>query len=160
MYVDWNFDDQKKHLLDFTRACLRLRREHPVLQRRNFFLGSTLDDSHFRDLAWFRPDGKEMQPADWALPHSRCLGWFLGGDAIGARGPDGRKVVGQSLLLYVNAGVDPVTVLLPDASWGDGWEVVLQTTLDPRAIKGFLPGEKVALAGRSLIVMQQLAKSG
>ncbi len=158
-WVDWELDEARNNFLAFAKACLKVRRDHPVLQRRNFFLGSTLDDSQFHDLAWVRPDGKEMQPADWAQPHSRCLGWFLGGDAIGARGPDGRKVVGQSLLLYVNAGSEAVELVLPDKAQGDGYEVVLETARDNRVTRSFFPGERLSLAGRSLMVMQQLSKA-
>ncbi len=158
-WVDWELDEARQGFLAFAKACLKLRREHPVLQRRNFFLGSTLEDSQFRDLAWFRPDGREMQQGDWAQPNIRCLGWFLGGDAIGARGPDGRKVVGQSLLLYVNAGADAVELTLPEKVWGEGWELLLQTSGESRVISSWYAGERVVLAGRSLMVMQHLHKA-
>ncbi len=56
------------------------RASQPVLQRRNFFLGQTLDDSHFHDLVWFNADGTEMQQQDWKAAR-QYMAWFLGGDA-------------------------------------------------------------------------------
>ena len=46
---------------------------------------STRSDSELKDLAWFRPDGKEMTSEDWQRAGLRCLGCLLGGDAHRAR---------------------------------------------------------------------------
>jgi isoamylase len=157
-WVDWELDEARTRFLAFARDCIQIGR-HPVLQRRNFFLGSTLEDSRFRDLVWFRPDGKEMEPADWQQPNFRCMGWFLGGDAIGARGPDGSKVVGDSLLIFVNAGIEAVELKLPERGWGDGWEPLLETGRDTLVSRRFDAAEQLALPGRSLIVMRQVNKA-
>ena len=34
---DWNLDEPRKRLLEFTSALIKLRREHPNLHRRKFF---------------------------------------------------------------------------------------------------------------------------
>ena len=52
---------------------------------------------------------------------------FLGGDAIGDRGPKGAKVVGDTLLLYFNANGEGVEVTMPPRSWGARWELLLET---------------------------------
>ncbi|MDP1823967.1 MAG: glycogen debranching protein GlgX [Archangium sp.] len=127
-YLDWNLDPDQQALLGFMQTLARFRASQPVLQRRNFFLGDTLEDSRFHDLVWFRPDGEEMQHGDWAKP-THCLGYFLGGDAIGTRDPEGRKVTGDSLLIYLNAAATPISLTLPGKSWGAYWEVAIQTAL-------------------------------
>ncbi len=154
-WMSWNHDAAAQKLLEFTRACIRLRHSQPVLERRNFFLGATLDDSRFRDLVWFRPDGKEMAGDDWQNPSCRCLGMFLGGDAIGARRPDGSRVTGDSMLVWLNAGTDSIEATLPPAGWGELWEAVLETARDTQVMRAFKAGEQVTLAGRSLVVLKQ-----
>ena len=54
-------------------AGLKLRLSQPVLQRRGFFLGESLDDSRFRDLVWFHPAGNELGHDDWREPRAAVL---------------------------------------------------------------------------------------
>jgi glycogen operon protein len=54
-WVDWNLDERRKSLLEFTRRLIRMRHEQPVLRRRRFFRGQQIWDSELKDLAWFRP---------------------------------------------------------------------------------------------------------
>jgi glycogen operon protein len=157
-WVDWELTEPRAQFLAFAKACLQLGK-HPVLQRRNFFLGSTLEDSRFRDLAWFRPDGKEMEGADWHQPTFRCMGWFLGGDAIGARAPDGSKVFGESLLIYINGGTAGVELRLPERQWGDGWEGVLETAKSTQVSRRFEAADSLMLPAHSLIVLKQQNKA-
>jgi glycogen operon protein len=44
---------------------IALRRQHPVLRRRQFFFGRKIRSSEVKDLSWFRPDGKEMTEESW-----------------------------------------------------------------------------------------------
>jgi isoamylase len=157
-WVNWDLDARGKALLAFTQKCFALRKRQPVLQRRNFFMGATLEDSRFRDLAWFRPDGQEMTQKDWEEPHVRSLGWFLGGDAIGARSPDGAVVTGDSLLIYLNAHHEAVTVTLPPPAWGDAWEVELETAREHTSVETHAAQGQYTLAARALVVLRQTKK--
>lgn len=154
-WLDWELDPSRQRLLDFVKACLALRRGQEVLQRRNFFLGETLDDSRFRDLVWFLPSGKEMTAGDWPDGNRRSLGWFLGGDAIATRSPEGAKVLGDSLLIWLNAGEPALAVKLPEASWGAAWEVVLETADERVAKPQWVAGETLTVPGRSVVVLKQ-----
>jgi len=156
-WVDWNLDERKRRLLDFTKRLIALRRGQPAIQRRNFFLGSTLEDSRFFDLVWFRPDGAEMTPDDWHAPNTRCLGWFLGGDAIATREPSGQKVTGDTLLIFMNAGPAAVTLTLPEKKWGLAWETVLETARDEAVVRRLASGETYVLAARAVVVLRQFA---
>jgi glycogen operon protein len=129
-YVRWTLDARTQSLLDFTRQCIALRHSQPVLQRRNFFLGATLEDSRFRDVVWFHSAGRELERADWEDAQVRCVGMLLGGDAIGARGPTGQKLVGDTLLVYFNASAAAVEVTMPPKTWGAGWELLLETAYE------------------------------
>jgi glycogen operon protein len=151
-WVDWELDARGKAMLDFTRRCIALRRQ-PVLQRRNFFLGATMEDSRFRDLVWFHPAGRELERGDWENPELRCMGMFLGGDAIGARGPRGNKVVGDTLLIYFNAQADSVEVTMPPRAWGARWELLLETAHEtPRSL--CTASDTLTVPGRSMLVFK------
>jgi glycogen operon protein len=127
-WLDWALDERSQRLLDFTRRCIAIRHAQSVLQRRNFFLGASLEDSRFRDLVWFHPSGRELEKADWENPELRCLGYFLGGDAIGARGPKGTRLQSDTLLAYFNAASEALEVTMPPKTWGARWELLLETT--------------------------------
>ena len=143
-WVDWSHTPRQQALLAFTQKLIKLRLSQPVLQRRSFFLGESLDDSRFRDLVWFHPAGHELGHDDWRDPQLQCFGMFLGGDAITSRDPTGHRLTGDTLLVYLNAGLSPVPVVLPPASWGVGWELLLAT--DEGA------GQPVTGAGQTLQV--------
>jgi isoamylase len=152
-WVDWNLDERGARLLDFTRRCVALRASSPVLTRRNFFQGQTLEDSRFRDVVWFHPSGREFERGDWENPELRCLGMFLGGDAIGTRDPKGRKIVGETLLSWLNAGPQDVEVRLPPRAWGDAWAVVLETAHEPPRALTLPCGATCVVPARSLVVL-------
>ncbi len=153
-WVNWELTPRQQALLEFTRRLAALRRSQPVLQRRNFFLGKTLDDSAFRDLVWFHPQGRELGHADWNDVELQCLGMFLGGDAITSRDPTGHRQVGDSLLAYLNAGPNPVPVVLPGASWGANWEAVLETASDAPRPLTVSAGEALQIPERSVLVLR------
>jgi glycogen operon protein len=153
-WIDWSMDERKQALLDFTRACIALRRSEPVLQRRNFFLGATLEDSRYRDLVWFHPRGHELQHADWENPELRCFGMFLGGDAIATRGPKGQRMKGDTLLIYVNATAEAVDVALPPADWGPSWELLLATAPGAAPCVACDAGKSLSTPPRSVTVLR------
>jgi glycogen operon protein len=154
-YVHWQLDERQRALLEFTRRCIALRGEQPVLQRRNFFLGSTLDDSQFKDLVWFHPLGREIERSDWDNPELRCFGMFLGGDAIATRGPLGEKVIGDTLLIYCNANSEAVDVRLPAKDWGEAWALLLETARADSRQLGVMPGDTFSLPAQSVAVFRQ-----
>jgi len=153
-WLDWLLDARAVGLRDFTKACVALRHGNPALQRRNFFQGVTLDDSRFRDVVWFHPSGREFERADWENHGLRCLGMFLGGDAIATRDPTGQKVVGDTLLSWFNAADEAIDVRLPPRHWGDQWELVLETAHEPTRALCVRSGEGVEVPARSVVVLK------
>jgi glycogen operon protein len=78
---------------------------------------------------------------------------FLGGDAIGTRDPKGRKIVGETLLSWLNAGPQDVEVRLPPRAWGDAWAVVLETAHEPPRALTLPCGATCVVPARSLVVL-------
>jgi len=155
-WVDWELDGARRAMLDFTCYLVKLRRMHPVLTRRRFFRGEHIWDSQLKDLAWFRPDGKEMTQKDWQRPDTNTLGFLLGGDALATSDERGNRVLDDSLLVLMNAEPTGLTFTLPAIEWGADWELLLdtaRTTGGPHTRTA--AGGKVELAARSLMVLSR-----
>jgi len=83
---------------------------------------------------------------------------YLDGRGLRLRDERGRPVVGDSWLVWLHAGADPVDVVLPGAPWGDGFELVLATEyatgVPPRPTA--LPPGEVTMPGRSVWALRVL----
>jgi glycogen operon protein len=157
-WLDWDLDDRRRALLGFTRRVIRLRLAQPVLQRRRFFRGSALWDSSLKDLAWFRPDGAEMTEEDWKKPFARSVAFLLGGDAIGTPDEQGRRIMGDTLLVLMNASLEAVTYVLPDVTWGREWEILADTAGATDAKRDLVAcGGSLSAEARSLVLLARPA---
>ena len=155
-WIDWKLDPQRRDLLEFTRLLMRLFHQHPVLRRRKFFQGRTIRGSEVKDLAWFRPDGKEMSDEDWNNPSVHCLGLRLAGDAIEDTDARGNRILDDTLLILLNAHYEPLSFVLPAHRRKVRWEVVFDTrdqkpTRRRRLIRG---GQPYELEARSLVLLR------
>ena len=137
-WVDWELDDRRRELLDFTRRVFAIRHIHRVLRRRTFFRGEVVDHSGVKDLAWIRADGAEMSHDDWASESAHAIGMLVHGEATDETDERGRPIEGDTVLLLVNASPDPVRFALPvvgqgTAEGGDGgrragmWTLLIDT---------------------------------
>ena len=157
-WVHWNLSDKQRALLEFTARMSKLRREQPVLTKRRFFRGAHIWDSELKDLAWFRPDGKEMNKDDWEKPYVRSLGFLLGGDAIATPDDEGNRIVGDTLLVLMNAHHEPLEFHLPALEWGADWELLVDTSATGESLHTHTAaGGKVQVRGRSLVVLRRPA---
>jgi len=158
-WVDWNLDARRKALLEFTSRIIHFRHHQPVLQRRRFFHGEHIWDSHFKDLAWYRPDGTEMNEADWQKPFVRSLAFLLGGDAIPTPDERGQRVIGAGLLVLLNAHHEPVHFTVPHAPQGKQWMLEFYTADESVGPERVHPGP-FELMGRSLAVFLEAPRDG
>ena len=152
-WFDWKLDDRRKKLLEFTRSLIKLRQQMPVLQHSRFLMGDFIWDSQFKDLAWLRPDGEEMDPQDWQKPWIASLGLMLGGDAIQMVDDRGKRLVGDGLLVLMNAHHEPVTFQLPSEG-GTSWLLQFDTAGVAKASDSGYSGA-YQVPGRSLVVFRQ-----
>ncbi len=159
-WFDWRLDKRGRDLLAFARSLIALRRAHPVLRRRQFFYGRRIRGSEVKDLAWFRPDGKEMIDDDWNNSRTRCLGLRLAGDAIEEVDARGDRITDDTFLILLNAYHEPLPFVLPAHRPGVRWEVILDTRTPDghrrhRAMRG---GEPYDLEGRCLALLRLQAR--
>ncbi|WP_033345124.1 glycogen debranching protein GlgX [Catenuloplanes japonicus] len=128
-WIDWeNVDEQ---MLDFTRTLVAFRKKHQVFRRRRFFTGLPVggrgSNEALPDLAWFTPDGREMNDGDWGNDFGRAVALFVNGDGIKERGQYGQRHHDQSFLLCFNAHDAPLEFTLPPTEYGQKWEKVIET---------------------------------
>jgi isoamylase len=112
-WLNWDLDEEKQDLLEFTKLMIQIRKKHPVLRRRTFFRGG----AGVNGILWLRPDGNEMTDADWHASHVRTIGMLLDGSAIDEPDERGRKIEDDSFLLLLNAYHEDIKYCLPRGSW-------------------------------------------
>ncbi|ACZ40105.1 glycogen debranching protein GlgX [Sphaerobacter thermophilus] len=157
-WYDWELDDERRTLLEFTRRLIATRLQHPALHRRKFFQGRRIRGSDVRDITWLRPDGGEMTEAEWEANWVRTLGVRLDGRALDEVDERGDPIVDDTLLLLLNAHADTVPMTLPPPLPGAAWEVVVDTAqpdLEPGE-RRLDASEPYQLSGRSLALLREV----
>jgi isoamylase len=154
-WFDWTLAKDNWALLEFTERLCRLRREHPTFRRRRWFQGRRLRGADVSDIAWFTPDGDAMSEDDWESGFAKSVAVFLNGASIPSPDPRGERVVDDNFFLMFNAHYEPLEFTLPTGSYGERWEVVLDTAApllgeDDRSAK---PGEQLVVEGRAIVVL-------
>ena len=153
-WLNWGLDERKRNFLEFVQRCGRIWREQPVLQRRKFFQGRAIRGSEIKDISFFSPDGMEMNDDAWNAPFVRCIGVRLAGDVINEVDERGEPVVGDTLLLLLNAHWEQIFFSLPTTKPEHVWETLLDTTDAQMPIRVCRGAEKYPLFGRSLALLR------
>jgi glycogen operon protein len=157
-WLNWELSAEQQAFYDFVRSVIQLERTQPVFQRRKFFLGRPIRGEGILDISWFEPSGEEMTEEAWNTGDARCLGVRFAGDLIGETDEKGDPIVGDTILLMMNAHHDAIPFTLPALKDDQQWERLLETaegsvTLSP--VNGQQPYE---LPGRSMAVLRTRAQ--
>jgi glycosidase len=123
-WFDWEHADHD--LFRFTARLITLRRSHPVLRRRRFFLGRPIHGQGVGDIVWFRPDGEEMTEDDWNTGFAKSFAVFLNGDALHDLGERNERTV--DVLLLFNPHYERLEFRIPPSLSGDPWFEADETT--------------------------------
>lgn len=157
-WYKWDLDEADKDLLEFTKLLIQIRKDSPVLHRRNFFLGRDIHGKAVRDIVWLRPDGEEMTEEEWDAGFVRTLGMYLNGQVMNEVDEDGNRVRDDIFLLLINGYWENIKFNLPkQLSNKRQWEVVVDTTIskqeEGRTVE---PASVYDLQGRSLVLLRQI----
>jgi glycogen operon protein len=153
-WIDWNLNDERRALIDFTAALIHLRLAQPTLRRRKYFQGRSIRGGEVKDVAWLTPDGREMDDEGWNQDFVRSIGMMLAGDAIEEVDERGEHIIGDTLLILLNAHDDSVPFTLPTLEPDRHWQRVFDT-VDPRfEERDFTNGTVYPLQGRSVAVLK------
>ena len=118
-WFDWDAVSQNHEMVDFFKKAIAFARRFPVLQKRQFALGTDLDADGVPDLKWYAPD--EGDP-HWNDPEARTLCVQL------ECGPnDGLPV--KRLFVVLNADFQSQWVKLPPIGSSLAWHRAIDTSL-------------------------------
>jgi len=153
-WVDWNLDAEKRALLNFTIKLVHFRLSQPTLRRRRYFQGRSIRGGHVKDVAWLAPDGREMNDEAWNADFIRSVGMLLDGSVIEEVNERGEPIIGDTLLVLLNAHSDKVPFTLPPLDDNHQWRRVFDTFEPHTPDRSFRPRGRYALQGRSVVVFK------
>ena len=170
-WYDWELDDSRRDLLEFTRRLIAFRREHSNLHRRKFFQDRKIDPAgvehveiagaKVRDITWVRQDGSEMTEDEWNAGWIRALGMELSGETLEDVNSIGEPIKDDTFLILLNSYHEDLQFRLPQVTHqGIEWELCLDTRAAVTC-----KGERMAggacfdLTGRSIAVFKQALKA-
>ncbi len=156
-WYDWHLGPEQEQLLEFTRALIALRRNHPVFHRSSFLAGEEIEGSGLPDAWWFRTDGHQMTSSDWRSGHP-VVGLFINGEEIPYRSRTGQRIEDDSFLLLVNAHREDETFKLPIRRFGGGWEVEVSTSQEQQQSARFDANAELAVQSRSILVLRRVVE--
>jgi glycogen operon protein len=169
-WYDWNLDQSRRRLLEFTRSLIALRRAHPNLHRRKFFQDRpidpdaperTVDGSREPDIHWFRTDGKEMEQEEWHAGWIRCIGMLLNGRTLDDVNGIGEPLLDDTFLILFNPHHEAVRFSLPAPRTGKTWEVVIDTrSYFPPKPRRDRPAKSYQLMERSMALFIEAPQAG
>jgi glycogen operon protein len=156
-WLDWKLGPEREKLLAFAREVTAFRRNHPVFRRPRFLRGERVAGSDLPDIAWFRPDGREMTGTDWQNPQRASLALLLDGDALDWRDVKGEPVVDDTFLILLNGAHEDVAFTLPGGDWGSRWSLRIDTEQDTVSEGPELDaGSKVTLLAHSVSIYKRV----
>ena len=82
-WIDWEWDDIRKELHEFTTELIKIRKHQPVMRRRRYFKGRKIHGKGIRDIRWLNTDGTDMTEEEWNTSYIRCMGMLLNGEHMG-----------------------------------------------------------------------------
>jgi isoamylase len=156
-WLDWANADHE--LMAFTRKLISLRNSHSVFSRKKWFKGVPTKDTRIEDIAWFLPDGTQMEEEHWSQNFAKSVAMYLSGQGIRSVDSAGRPVVDDNFYLIFNAHEEGLVYQLPGPRYGDSWQLILDTSqtgdIEQAQLK---PNEPVHVEGRSVVLLQNKLK--
>jgi len=165
-WYDWELDQPKKDLLEFTRKMIKFRLEHPNLHRRKFFQdrridpggaqGVEIEGAQVHDITWVRQDGCEMTAEEWNAGWIRSVGLLLSGETLDDMNATGQPIKDDTFLILFSAHHEDLDFRLIPPQPGKVWEVCFDTRV-AKSVEGEqkLGGSIYNLMSRSLVVLNQ-----
>ena len=122
-WFDWKLLEKNQDVLRFASALIRTRRSEPQMRRGRYLIGEKLRPSNLLDVAWFSPDGENV---DWYSGVNR-LSILLSGDSRSGEHPGHHH-----FLIFINGTPDPARFIFPRATRLDelNWRLFVDTSAD------------------------------
>ncbi len=140
-WVDWRETDAAAGMLSAARSLASLRRRLAALRQRDFLRGERTSDGR-KDITWLRPDGAEMQLADWKEPAQAAISFRLEAD--------------PTVVVLLNGGAAPATFVVRPPLSGTPWRVVFDASDESNETDGVEAprvASEVAIGPGSLLIL-------
>jgi glycogen operon protein len=154
--ISWlNWETIDHELLKFTKQIIQFWKQHPSFSRRRWFEGRPIMGVGLDDIAWFMPNGNQMEEHNWKEDYAKSLGIFLNGLGLRCVDEKGEKMTDDNFFLIFNAHSEPVDFALPPAEFGNPWIKIIDTTVGDlfKDDKLYKASEIVRAEGSSIIVL-------
>jgi glycogen operon protein len=156
-WLNWDITDEQREFFHFVRSVIHIRQTQPVFQRRKFFQGRRIEGADVPDISWFQPSGEEMSDEDWNAGYTQCLGVRFPGDLIGDVNERGEPIIGDSIVLLVNAHHEAIPFTLPSRDEEPEWERLIDTADPETETMKRKGGEQYEIKGRSMVILRSKA---
>ncbi|MEO6054035.1 MAG: glycogen debranching protein GlgX [Chthoniobacterales bacterium] len=156
-WLDWNLDDRRKSLLEFSAKIIPYRRQHPNFHRRSFKETDPFSAPQKENVSWIRSDGQLMEDQDWENGGwMRTLGMVLFGDAPEVRDSEGKKAKDDDFILLLNAHHEAVGFQLPDDIKDRKWQIAFDTARPELPVESekIDPSGLIPMEARSYMVIR------
>lgn len=160
--ISWlNWEAADHDLMEFTRKLIGLRNGHSVFSRKNWFKGVAAEDTNIEDIAWFLPDGTQMEEHHWTAHFAKSVAIYLSGQGIHSVDSEGKPVVDDNFYLIFNAHDAGVDYKIPGELYGNNWDLIIDTSKSPGPEQQeFKPGDSIHVEGRSVVLLQNEKQNG
>jgi isoamylase len=140
-WLDWDAIDEAGHdLTRFTRRLIEIRKQQPLLHRRNWRDGMAIN--------WFDADGGDKSAESWAA--SNCFQLHL----ASAKKYQSRNAWNEALIFY-NPSAEDVTFRMPGRLEDHRWSLALSTdATDPEAAS-YEPDSEFQMKSRSIAIFRK-----
>jgi isoamylase len=150
-WIDWAKADNE--LMEFTSKLINLRIKHAAFSRKNWFKGQAVKDGGIDDIAWFLPDGGQMQAEHWNEGYAKSVALFLNGQGLHAVDSVGNRVIDDNFYIIFNAHQDKLAYQLPGVEYGKEWKLIIDTSKAICEDQVFKPNDTVEVEGRSILLL-------
>lgn len=123
-YLDWEFDDHAKKLVDTANKLIQIRRTNNVLRRNDFFIGDIESGLDLKDVYWLNARGEELSVEEWERP-AGPVGMLLPAH-FGTRPDLYESVGGNSIYVFFNPTEEPIRFRIPTVILAN-WDTVVRT---------------------------------
>jgi isoamylase len=139
-WLDWAALDDDPEFNSAVRTIIRLRRTTPLLRQAGYLHGQLRNHDGWPDVAWLRPDGAAMQPADW--PEADAFSVVLASPS--GIGPT------RAVALLLNPTTFGVDFQLPEPGAAETWQIGFSTD---SALRSRLNECQLSLSKRSVALL-------
>ena len=153
-WLDW--ENKDNDLIEFTSALIRLRMEHNVFSRLQWFRYEAVNGNNVKDIEWFVPQGKVMTIKDWEREESASVGVYLSGDGLEASADDGKLIKDDNFYIIFNGYHKSLKFKLPPDEWGNQWKLIMDTHRGRFFYENpqlFNAGDEVIAESRSVLIL-------